>query len=50
MEQSAVYEGQPVHHPKGWWGHYVFSQDHKVIAVQYMAVAMTVGLVGMILS
>ncbi len=50
MEQSAVYEGQPVHHPKGWWGHYVFSQDHKVIAMQYMAVAMTVGLVGMILS
>ena len=50
MEQSAVYEGQPVHHPKGWWGRYVFSQDHKVIAMQYMAVAMTVGLVGMILS
>ena len=50
MEQSAVYEGQPVHHPKGWWGQYVFSQDHKVIAMQYMAVAMTVGLVGMILS
>ena len=50
MEQSAVYEGQPVHHPKGWWGHYVFSQDHKVIAMQYMAIAITVGLVGMILS
>jgi|TARA_Y100000294_G_scaffold150282_1_gene147504 cytochrome c oxidase subunit 1 len=50
MEQSATYEGQPLHHPKGWWGHYVFSQDHKVIALQYTTVAITIGLVGMILS
>ena len=33
MEQSAAYEGQQVYHPKGWWGHYVFSQDHKIIAL-----------------
>jgi cytochrome c oxidase subunit 1 len=35
MEQNAAYEGQQIYHPKGWWGHYVFSQDHKIIALQY---------------
>ena len=25
-----------LHHPKTWVGKYVWSQDHKVIAVQYM--------------
>ena len=33
MEQSAAYEGQQIYHPKGWWGKYVFSQDHKIIAL-----------------
>ena len=50
MEQSAAYEGQQIYHPKGWWGLYVFSQDHKVIALQYTCVALAIGLTGMFLS
>jgi len=50
MEQNALYEGQPLYHPKGWWGRYVFSQDHKVIALQYICVALAIGLTGMFLS
>jgi cytochrome c oxidase subunit 1 len=38
------------HAPQGFWTRYVWSQDHKVIAVQYASVAIAVGLVGMILS
>jgi cytochrome c oxidase subunit 1 len=36
--------------PHGFWTRYVWSQDHKVIAVQYAGVAIAVGLVGMLLS
>jgi len=50
MEQSAAYEGQQMYHPKGWWGKYVFSQDHKIIALQYTCVALAIGLTGMFLS
>ena len=50
MEQSSAYEGQPLHEPKGWWGRYVFSQDHKVIGLQYTCIALTIGLTGMFLS
>jgi cytochrome c oxidase subunit 1 len=50
MEQNAAYEGQQIYHPKGWWGHYVFSQDHKIIALQYTCVALAIGLTGMFLS
>ena len=45
MEQNAAYEGQQVYHPKGWWGHYVFSQDHKIIALQYTCVALALSLI-----
>jgi cytochrome c oxidase subunit 1 len=38
------------HAPLGFWRRYVWSQDHKVIAVQYGSVAIAVGLVGMVLS
>ena len=38
------------HAPQGFWTRYVWSQDHKVIAVQYASVAIAVGLVGMVLS
>ena len=24
-----------LYHPKSWWTHYVFSQDAKIIAIQY---------------
>ena len=50
MEQSSAYEGQPLHEPKGWWGRYVFSQDHKVIGLQYTCIALAIGLAGMFLS
>jgi cytochrome c oxidase subunit 1 len=39
-----------LHHPKTWVGKYVWSQDHKVIAVQYMLTAIAIGLVALVLS
>lgn len=39
-----------LHHPKTWVGKYVWSQDHKVIAVQYMATAIATGLIALVLS
>jgi len=39
-----------LHHPKTWVGKYVWSQDHKVIAVQYMMTAVAIGLVALVLS
>ena len=39
-----------LHHPKSWVGKYVWSQDHKYIAVQYMCTAVAVGVVALVLS
>ncbi len=39
-----------LYHPKSWWTTYVFSQDAKVIAVQYSATALAIGLVALTLS
>jgi cytochrome c oxidase subunit 1 len=39
-----------LHHPKTWVGKYVWSQDHKYIAVQYMLTAIAIGLVALVLS
>jgi cytochrome c oxidase subunit 1 len=39
-----------LHEPHGFWTKYVWSQDHKVIAIQYASVAIAVGLVGVTLS
>lgn len=36
--------------PHGFWTRYVFSRDHKVIAIQYTLTALAVGLVGLALS
>jgi cytochrome c oxidase subunit 1 len=41
---------RPLHHPKSWIGKYVWSQDHKVIALQYSATAIGVGLLALVLS
>ncbi|WP_432720713.1 cytochrome c oxidase subunit I [Jeongeupia wiesaeckerbachi] len=38
------------HAPHGFWTRYVWSQDHKVIAVQYTITAIAVGLVALVLS
>jgi cytochrome c oxidase subunit 1 len=38
------------HGPQSFWTKYVWSQDHKVIAIQYAGTAIVVGLVGLMLS
>lgn len=38
------------HEPRSFWTRYVWSQDHKVIAIQYTLTAIAVGLVGLVLS
>lgn len=38
------------HVPHSFWTRYVWSQDHKVIAVQYALTAIAIGLVGLVLS
>jgi cytochrome c oxidase subunit 1 len=39
-----------LYHPKSWITKYVFSQDAKVIAIQYSCTAIAIGLVGLVLS
>src|SRR5229473_3429533 len=39
-----------LYHAKSWWTKYVFSQDAKVIAVQYSITALSIGLVALVLS
>jgi cytochrome c oxidase subunit I len=39
-----------LYHPKTWLGKYVFSQDAKVIAIQYSITAIAIGLVALGLS
>jgi cytochrome c oxidase subunit 1 len=41
---------KPLHHPHTFLGKWVFSQDHKYIAVQYMSTAVAIGLVALVLS
>ncbi|USD39132.1 cbb3-type cytochrome c oxidase subunit I [Ferrimonas sp. SCSIO 43195] len=36
--------------PTGFWQKYVFSQDHKTIAIQYTLTAIAVGMVALVLS
>ncbi len=39
-----------LYHPKSWITRYVFSQDAKVIAIQYSVTAMSIGMVALVLS
>jgi cytochrome c oxidase subunit 1 len=39
-----------LYHPRSWWTTYVFSQDAKVIAIQYAITALAIGLVALVLS
>ena len=41
---------EALYHPKTWLGKYVFSQDAKIIALQYSMTAMAVGLIALLLS
>ncbi|SUA91296.1 cytochrome c oxidase subunit I [Pandoraea pulmonicola] len=46
LAHTGAYHGGP----HSFWTKYVWSQDHKVIAVQYALTAIAVGLVGLVLS
>jgi cytochrome c oxidase subunit 1 len=39
-----------LYHPHSWWTTYVFSQDAKIIAIQYTGTAVAIGLVALVLS
>ena len=41
---------EELYHPHSWWTKYVFSQDAKVIAIQYAGTALAIGLVALVLS
>jgi len=49
MAQAASIGGEQ-HAPQGFWTKYVFSQDHKIIAMQYSTTAILVGVLGMLMS
>jgi cytochrome c oxidase subunit 1 len=38
------------HEPQSFWTRYIWSQDHKVIAIQYSITAILVGLIALVLS
>ncbi|WP_027232918.1 cytochrome c oxidase subunit I [Phyllobacterium sp. UNC302MFCol5.2] len=46
----AEVEDVELYHSHSWWTTYVFSQDAKVIAIQYSMTAMAIGLVALVLS
>jgi cytochrome c oxidase subunit 1 len=46
----AYAEHDSEHGPQSFWTKYIWSQDHKVIAIQYAITAIAVGLVGVALS
>lgn len=50
MTEAAYQENMPLHHPKSYWTKYVFSQDHKVIAIQYTLTAVAIGLIALAMS
>ena len=43
-------KGQELSHPHSWVTQYVYSQDHKVIGIQYIIVATLVGIIALIMS
>jgi cytochrome c oxidase subunit I len=47
---AADVEDVELYHPHSWVTKYVFSQDAKVIAIQYSLTALTVGLIALVLS
>jgi cytochrome c oxidase subunit 1 len=52
VQSSSVAEVADVelYHPKSWITKYVFSQDAKIIAIQYSITALSIGLVALVLS
>lgn len=49
-QAAAEVEDVELYHPHSWITKYVFSQDAKVIAIQYSTVALAIGLVALVLS
>lgn len=50
MVDAVADDGQELHHPNSFITKYVWSQDHKVIAVQYSLIAISVGIIALVLS
>ncbi|MCI0667127.1 MAG: cbb3-type cytochrome c oxidase subunit I, partial [Methylococcaceae bacterium] len=50
MTNVPYQEALALHDPTSYWTKYVFSQDHKVIAIQYTMTAVAVGLVALVMS
>ncbi|MDL2407021.1 cbb3-type cytochrome c oxidase subunit I [Rhizobium calliandrae] len=48
--RPAEVEDVELYHPKSWWTKYVFSQDAKIIAIQYSLTAISIGMVALVLS
>src|SRR6266702_3689325 len=48
--QPAGVKDVELYHPKSWVTKYVFSQDAKVIAIQYSITALSIGLAALVLS
>ncbi|MDA5639429.1 MULTISPECIES: cytochrome c oxidase subunit I [Agrobacterium] len=48
--QPAEVEDVELYHPKSWWTKYVFSQDAKIIAIQYFLTAIAIGMLALVLS
>src|SRR5215210_5092011 len=46
----AELEEVELYHPHSWWTTYVFSQDAKIIAIQYSMTALAIGLVALVIS
>ncbi|GAU82089.1 alternative cytochrome c oxidase polypeptide CoxN [Bosea sp. BIWAKO-01] len=47
---TAEVEDVELYHPRSWVTKYVFSQDAKIIAIQYSLTALAIGLVALVLS
>jgi len=47
---AAEFPDVELYHPKSWWTRYVFSQDAKVIAIQYASTALAIGMLALVLS
>src|SRR3954469_325698 len=51
MAQTAIIGDEPeLHEPRSFVTKYIWSQDHKVIAIQYSVTALGVGLIALVLS
>src|ERR687895_2545751 len=50
MADAPYQESLQLHDPHSFWTKYIWSQDHKVIAIQYSITALGIGVVALVLS